>query len=59
MSGYSRLEARDWAREKLVGAVNCTIPSFTGDLRGINEAAIRHDVRLAKEHGFIGTLGVS
>ena len=59
MSGYSRAEARDWAREKLVGAVNCTIPSFTGDLRGINEAAIRHDVRRAKEHGFIGTLGVS
>ena len=59
MSGYSRSEARDWAREKLVGAVNCTIPSFTGDLRGINEAAIRHDVRLAKSHGFIGTLGVS
>ena len=59
MSGYSRSEARDWAREKLVGAVNCTIPSFTGDLRGINEAAVRHDVRLAKSHGFIGTLGVS
>lgn len=59
MSGYSRAEARDWARQKLVGAVNCTIPSFTGDLGGINEAAIRHDVSRAKEHGFIATLGVS
>ena len=59
MPGYSRTDARDWAREKLVGAVNCTIPSFSGDLRTINEAAVRHDVRLAKEHGFIGTLGVS
>ena len=59
MSGYSRSEARDWAREKLVGAVNCTIPSLTGDLRGINEAAIRHDIHRAKKHGFIGTLGVS
>ncbi|WP_329252991.1 dihydrodipicolinate synthase family protein [Streptomyces canus] len=59
MSAYTRAEARDWAREKLVGAVNCTIPSFTGDLRAVNERAVRHDIRLAKEHGFIGTLGVS
>lgn len=59
MTSYTRDEARDWAREKLVGAVNCTIPSFTGDLTGLNEDAIRHDIRLAKEHGFIGTLGVS
>lgn len=59
MAGYTRSEARDWAREKLVGAVNCTIPSFSGDLEACNETAIRHDVRLAKSHGFIGTLGVS
>ncbi|MFJ9391770.1 dihydrodipicolinate synthase family protein [Nocardioides sp. NPDC101246] len=59
MADYQRSEAREWARERLVGAVNCTIPSFTSDLRGINEKAIRHDVRLAKEHGFLGTLGVS
>ncbi|MEV6350633.1 dihydrodipicolinate synthase family protein [Actinoplanes sp. NPDC051851] len=59
MPDYVRTEARSWARERLVGAVNCTIPSFTADLRGINEAAIRHDTRLAIEHGFIGTLGVS
>jgi 4-hydroxy-tetrahydrodipicolinate synthase len=59
MAGYTRAEARDWAKQKLIGAVNCTIPSFTGDLTAINEAAIRHDVRLAKSHGFIGTLGVS
>jgi len=59
MPGYTPSEAREWAREKLIGAVNCTIPSFTSDLRGINEKAIRHDVALAKRHGFIGTLGVS
>jgi 4-hydroxy-tetrahydrodipicolinate synthase len=59
MVNYTRGEARDWAREKLVGAVNCTIPSFTGDLKGINEAGIRHDIRLAKEHGFLGSLAVS
>ena len=59
MAVYTRSEAREWAREKLVGAVNCTIPSFTNDLRRINEKAIRHDIRLAKEHGFIGSLGIS
>jgi 4-hydroxy-tetrahydrodipicolinate synthase len=59
MAAYTRTEAREWAREKLIGAVNCTIPSFTSDLKSINEAAIRHDIRRAKEHGFLGTLGVS
>src|SRR5262245_58776001 len=59
MAAYKRTEARDWAREKLVGAVNCIIPSFSGDLTRINERAIRHDVRLSIEHGFIGSLGVS
>jgi len=59
MVDYHRSEARAWARERLVGAVNCTIPSFTSDLKGINEAGIRHDTRLAIEHGFLGTLGVS
>ena len=59
MARYNRDEAREWARENLVGVINCTIPSFTGDLRTINENAIRHDTRLAIEHGFTGTLGVS
>ena len=59
MVGYTKGESRDWAREKLVGAVNCTIPSFTNDLKRINEKAIRHDIRLAKEHSFVGSLGVS
>jgi 4-hydroxy-tetrahydrodipicolinate synthase len=59
MASYKRHEARAWAREKLVGVVNCTIPSFSTDLTRINEPAIRHDVRRAIEHGFIGTLGVS
>lgn len=59
MLPYTRDEAREWARDNLVGAANCTIPSFTNDMRGINERAIRHDARLAVEHGFTGTLGVS
>lgn len=59
MAAFGKGEAREWARERLVGVVNCTIPSFTADLKRINEAAIRHDARLAIEHGFMGTLGVS
>jgi len=59
MAPYDRNEARAWAREKLVGVVNCTIPSFSSDLARINEPAIRHDARRAIEHGFIGSLGVS
>ncbi|GAA2219605.1 hypothetical protein GCM10009850_121030 [Nonomuraea monospora] len=59
MARYNRAEAREWAREHLVGVVNCTIPSFSSDLRTINERAIRHDTKLAIEHGFAGTLGVS
>lgn len=59
MNHYTRDESRAWAREKLVGAINCTIPSFTSDLKGINEKAIRHDIALAKTHGFLGTLAVS
>ena len=59
MATYKRNEAREWARERLIGVINCTIPSFTRDLKSINEKAIRHDARLAIEHGFVGTLGVS
>jgi 4-hydroxy-tetrahydrodipicolinate synthase len=59
MARYKRGEAREWARENLVGVVNCTIPSFTADLKRINEKAIRHDTRLAIAHGFMGTLGVA
>src|SRR3954471_9018911 len=59
MARYKRGEAREWARQNLVGVVNCTIPSFTADLTRINEKAIRHDTRLAIAHGFMGTLGVS
>ncbi|WP_027489001.1 dihydrodipicolinate synthase family protein [Allorhizobium undicola] len=58
MASYKKHEAREWAREKLVGVINCTLPSFSNDLTRLNEKAIRHDTRLAIEHGFIGTLGV-
>ena len=59
MPSYTRDEARDWAREHLRGVINVIIPSFTSDLRGINEAAVRHDVRKQVEYGFDGALLVS
>src|SRR3954464_8961519 len=58
MATYTKAESRTWARQKLVGAVNCTVPSFTADLKNINEKGIRHDVALAKEHGFVGSLAI-
>ena len=59
MASYTKQEARDWARQALVGVANVTIPTMTNDFKGINEKAVRHDVRLAIEHGFIGSLAVS
>ncbi len=59
MASYTRKEARDWAREHLKGVINVIIPSFTSDLKGINEQAVRHDVRKQLEFGFDGALLVS
>lgn len=54
-----RNEPRAWARETLRGVSNVTIPSFTSDLRDINEAGIRHDMDRHLEFGFDATLLVS
>src|SRR4051794_34837142 len=56
MADYSRDEARDWAREHLTGCSAVTSPTFTADLKRLNEAAIRHDVQRVIEHGFSYTL---
>lgn len=56
---YSRSEAKDWAFEHWRGVCNVIMPSFTQDLRALNEAAIRHDVRRNIELGFWGALLVS
>lgn len=58
-SEYTRAEAKNWARENFHGACNVIIPSYTSDLRALNEAAIRHDVRRNIELGFWGALLVS
>lgn len=59
MANYTRLEARQWAKENLTGLANVVIPSFTQDLTRLNEKGIRHDVRRNIELGFTGTLLVA
>lgn len=58
-SEYTRAEAKSWARDTFRGACNVIIPSYTADLKTLNEAAIRHDVRRNMELGFWGALLVS
>lgn len=59
MASYTRSEAKSWARETFHGACNVIIPSYTSDLRSLNEAGIRHDVRRNIELGYWGALLVS
>jgi 4-hydroxy-tetrahydrodipicolinate synthase len=59
MASYKKHEAREWAREHLRGCANVIIPSYTRDLKALNEQGIRHDVRRCLELGFTGTLLVS
>lgn len=56
MRKYEHGEARSWALESLKGCCGVISPTFTSDLSALNEAAIRHDVELAKEHGLTGLL---
>ncbi len=53
---YRRSEAREWAKEKFRGLHNVTMPTFTSDLKGLNEDAIRHDIRESARQGFFATL---
>jgi len=59
MAEYRKGEARDWAWANMKGAAGVVIPTFTQDLKGLNEKAIRFDVRKDIEFGFWGTLMVS
>ena len=59
MASYNRKDARDWARQTLVGVANVTIPTMTSDMTDLNEKAIRHDVEKTIEHGFVGSLACS
>src|SRR4051794_39382101 len=59
MTKYKKADARAWARQHMNGLANVVIPTFTSDLKRLNEKAIRHDVRKVIEYGFTGTLLVS
>ncbi len=56
---YSRAESKEWAAAHWRGVCNVILPSFTSDLRALNERGIRHDVRRNIELGFWGALLVS
>ena len=56
---FARADAKAWAAENFRGVCNVIIPSYTADLKGLNEAGIRHDVRRNIDLGFWGALLVS
>ncbi len=56
MAKFSAGDARSWAMEQMRGVYGCVMPSFTLDQSGLNEVAIRHDVRRERELGFAGVL---
>lgn len=56
MAQYKKHEAREWAREHLTGCSGVTLPSYSRDLKRLNERAIRHDIELIMQLGFSYTL---
>jgi len=56
---YRRAEAKEWARAQMRGVCNVLFPTFTSDLRRLNAAAIRHDLRCSVARGFWGSLVAS
>jgi dihydrodipicolinate synthase/N-acetylneuraminate lyase len=56
MARYKKAEARAWAREHLTGCSAVTIPSYSADLKRLNERGIRHDMQLVGKLGFSYTL---
>lgn len=59
MLNYSKRDAKAWAKNNWRGLCNVIMPSYSGDLRTLNEAAIRHDVQRNIELGYWGALVVS
>ncbi len=56
---YRKNEVKEHAQANWIGCCDVILPSFTNDLRSLNEAAIRHDVRRNIACGFWGALLVS
>jgi 4-hydroxy-tetrahydrodipicolinate synthase len=56
MATYKKSDARAWARQHLTGCSAVTIPSYSADLKRLNERGIRHDIELAMRFGYRYTL---
>ncbi|KKB64681.1 dihydrodipicolinate synthetase [Robbsia andropogonis] len=56
MATYKKADARAWAKEHLIGCSAVTIPSYSADLKHLNERGIRHDIERAITFGFRYTL---
>lgn len=56
MPKYQKKDARAWAWEHLVGCSGVTIPSYSADLKRLNERGIRHDIEKLVGLGFSYTL---
>jgi 4-hydroxy-tetrahydrodipicolinate synthase len=52
-------DPRAWALSELTGCCGCVLPTFTSDIAGLNETAIRFDVSRHKELGMSSVLIVS
>ena len=50
MASYKKNEARAWALENMRGVANVVIPTFTQDLKRLNETAIRYDIEKEIEY---------
>ena len=59
MAKYEPGSARSWALSELTGCCGCVLPTFTSDLSGLDEEAIRNDVRLEKSFGMKAILVVA
>lgn len=59
MRAFGPGEAREWALDNLRGVAGCVQPTSTSGFSGLNEKAIRHDVKLEKDLGFAGILLVN
>ena len=49
-------ELKRWAREHMRGVENTLLPSFSVDMKTLDEEGIRHDVRQSIAHGFFSTM---
>ncbi len=56
---YTKAQAKEYSLESWHGVCNVILPSFSADLKRLNEKAIRHDVRRNIALGYWGTLLVS